>query len=565
MNRTEVLPRGDLALPTEGRRRSSRGVFSPRCPARTVGLHDIQNTQPHRGTVTTTCSFAAGHARVARRSLAGPPDPAGAGPPPFGGGVLADRDRDRDRLGRLRDQGAVDRVPVPGREGYQTNRRSPDVRERRRPRPARARRTLPRGANMQRPRSASRHSSRHGSARGAARAVASYASTATARSSPATGGRRSCSSSAPAAEQLRPNPKAVAARAALRGVAVAGAPVHLTGLTRSRPAGSKGRAGPAARGAARRPRGAGRAGVRVRVPAGARAAGDRGDLDHDQLPAVWGLTALTSVSSIVEFLIALVGLGVAIDYSLLIIVRWREERGTATGGRRRSSARCNRRPCGRVQRYDGRGRAAGAGRAAGPVPVQRRLRRPGDPAGLGRGRATLLPVILSQLGPRLDWPHIRPTRASRPGRAGRRGRPPPVVVDRPLAVLAALLVAATTIQIGPATGNPNTLASAATPRRADRAAARGYRGRGADPDRDPRAAAGRAAPPAVTGCPGSRRERPTRGSGLPETAVVDVLPVSDSRPRRPRLDPRSRAHGARVGGIVAQNDDFISAGTAASR
>ena len=39
-----------------------------------------------------------------------------------------------------------------------------------------------------------------------------------------------------------------------------------------------------------------------------------------------GLTELTSVSPIVQFLIALLGLGVAIDYSLLVVSRWREER-----------------------------------------------------------------------------------------------------------------------------------------------------------------------------------------------------------------------------------------------
>ena len=41
---------------------------------------------------------------------------------------------------------------------------------------------------------------------------------------------------------------------------------------------------------------------------------------------VGGLTEITGVSQIVEFLIALVGLGVAIDYSLLVVSRWREER-----------------------------------------------------------------------------------------------------------------------------------------------------------------------------------------------------------------------------------------------
>jgi putative drug exporter of the RND superfamily len=40
---------------------------------------------------------------------------------------------------------------------------------------------------------------------------------------------------------------------------------------------------------------------------------------------VWVLTYLTNVSIIVQFLIALVGLGVAIDYALLMIFRFREE------------------------------------------------------------------------------------------------------------------------------------------------------------------------------------------------------------------------------------------------
>jgi RND superfamily putative drug exporter len=40
---------------------------------------------------------------------------------------------------------------------------------------------------------------------------------------------------------------------------------------------------------------------------------------------IWGLTYITNVSIIVEFLIALVGLGVAIDYALLMIFRFRDE------------------------------------------------------------------------------------------------------------------------------------------------------------------------------------------------------------------------------------------------
>jgi RND superfamily putative drug exporter len=45
-----------------------------------------------------------------------------------------------------------------------------------------------------------------------------------------------------------------------------------------------------------------------------------------------GLASATSVSPIVQFLIALIGLGVAIDYSLLVVSRWREERAHGHSG-----------------------------------------------------------------------------------------------------------------------------------------------------------------------------------------------------------------------------------------
>ena len=55
---------------------------------------------------------------------------------------------------------------------------------------------------------------------------------------------------------------------------------------------------------------------------------------------IWLLTYITDVSIIVQFLVALVGLGVAIDYSLLMIFRFREELGTGATARRRSRRRC---------------------------------------------------------------------------------------------------------------------------------------------------------------------------------------------------------------------------------
>ncbi|MEY2432609.1 MAG: hypothetical protein QOC92_2334, partial [Acidimicrobiaceae bacterium] len=41
---------------------------------------------------------------------------------------------------------------------------------------------------------------------------------------------------------------------------------------------------------------------------------------------IWPLASATDVSVIVKFLAALIGLAIAIDYALLIVVRWREER-----------------------------------------------------------------------------------------------------------------------------------------------------------------------------------------------------------------------------------------------
>ena len=38
------------------------------------------------------------------------------------------------------------------------------------------------------------------------------------------------------------------------------------------------------------------------------------------------ITHFTNVSQLVEYLVALIGLGIAIDYSLLVVTRWREER-----------------------------------------------------------------------------------------------------------------------------------------------------------------------------------------------------------------------------------------------
>ncbi|MDX6642679.1 MAG: putative drug exporter of the superfamily, partial [Solirubrobacteraceae bacterium] len=130
------------------------------------------------------------------------------------------------------------------------------------------------------------------------------------------------------------NPKAEkSARKALRGVTVSGAPVHLTGFDALQKAGG-GNQGP---------------GVLIEAVLGGVGALLVLTFVFASFLAIvpivtavvsimttflllLGLTELTDVSPIVQFLIALVGLGVAIDYSLIVVSRWREERAHGRTG-----------------------------------------------------------------------------------------------------------------------------------------------------------------------------------------------------------------------------------------
>ena len=138
----------------------------------------------------------------------------------------------------------------------------------------------------------------------------------------------------------------------------------------------------ARRDAHRRARRADRAGVRLRLADGVRAAADGRDRHPDHLPACSGRwPRSTEVSVVVQFLIALIGLGVAIDYSLLIVMRWREEMAAGREPEEAVARDDGARRAGRhLQRHRRRDRPAGPGRAAGAVPAQHRLRRPADPA-----------------------------------------------------------------------------------------------------------------------------------------------------------------------------------------
>ncbi len=123
---------------------------------------------------------------------------------------------------------------------------------------------------------------------------------------------------------------------------------------------------------------------------------------------VWGLTGITEVSFIVQFLIALIGLGIAIDYSLLLVTRWREERAKIDDNvlavqRAMETA-------GHAVVFSGTTVAISLlALVALDIPFLRSVGLGGMliPLVSVAVSITLLPVILATVGPRLDWPRIR--------------------------------------------------------------------------------------------------------------------------------------------------------------
>jgi putative drug exporter of the RND superfamily len=166
---------------------------------------------------------------------------------------------------------------------------------------------------------------------------------------------------------------------------------------------------------------------------------------------IWGITSVTSVFFVVQYLVALIGLGVAIDYSLLIVVRWREER--THGADNQEAVRRAMATAGHAVFFSGTTVAVGlVALLALPVPFLRSVGYAGMliPLISVAVALTLLPVLLSTLGPRLDWPHRRSDeRASRAwtrwGELITRHRWPAALAA--LAVLAALIIPALSIKL----------------------------------------------------------------------------------------------------------------------
>jgi putative drug exporter of the RND superfamily len=288
---------------------------------------------------------------------------------------------------------------------------------------------------------------------------------------------------------------------------------------------------------------------------------------------LWGVTAVTNVSQIVEFLVALIGLGVAIDYSLLIVVRWREERAHGRTGDEAVVRAME--TAGRAVVFSGTTVAIGLlAMIVLPLPFLRSIGFAGMliPLVSVIVAVTLLPVVLSKAGNRLDWPHVRTDdKASRSWTAWARlvVRRRWVAATGAALVLAALVLAATSLQ--PGTANINDLSKQGDARTGLLALERSGIGPGALEPIEILAGGG-AAPArvasAAAGVRGVHGVAAPAGAGWRRdgTALVDVVPVADGSTSAGRdlvTSVRSAVHavgpGVRVGGIGAQNADFVSA------
>ncbi len=288
---------------------------------------------------------------------------------------------------------------------------------------------------------------------------------------------------------------------------------------------------------------------------------------------VYALTAVTEVSPIVQYLIALIGLGVSIDYALLVVVRWREE--LARGAAHEQAIERAMATAGRAVVFSGTTVAIGLlALIALPLPFLRSVGYGGMliPLVSVCVAVTLLPVVLAKLGPRLDWPHVRNDEHA--SRAWTRWAQLIVRTRWAAAlgaalVLASLVLAATNLQLG--TSNVNTIAKEGTAKQGLLALERSGIGSGVLVPAEvvvggatsPAQVAQRLA--AVAGVHGAVAPDSSAWR-QPGVAVLDELPTPDpstaaGRATLERVQAAARTFGpeVRVGGIGAQNQDFIDA------
>ncbi len=365
-----------------------------------------------------------------------------------------------------------------------------------------------------------------------------------------------------------------ALRDALRGKSIGGAPVHLTGYDALYDSSGEGDDGPGVLLEALIG-GAGALIVLLFVFGSALALVPLGMAITSVLVSfllLWGLTAITEVSPIVQFLVALIGLGVSIDYALLIVIRWREERERGLEGDEAVIAAMG--TAGRAVVFSGTTVAVGLlALIVLPLPFLRSMGYGGllIPLVATAVAITLLPVILASVGPRMDRRRLRRNDNSHAFWT----RWSEMIVKRrwvaviaAVAILAVLVGAATNLHLGNA--DPDTIAKAGPAKQGLDALASSGIGKGAIAPVETLVPAGDAAKVAeaqarVDGVHGA--VAPTAADWRRDgKAIVAAVPLAGDESQGGRdavQDVRDAGHAAspqaRVGGSGPLDADFIDA------
>jgi RND superfamily putative drug exporter len=290
---------------------------------------------------------------------------------------------------------------------------------------------------------------------------------------------------------------------------------------------------------------------------------------------VWVLTYITDVSIVVQFLIALVGLGIAIDYALLMIFRFRDE---LREGEDVETAL--------VETMTHAGRSvivSGSTVAVGllsmvilPLPFIRSIGIGGMliPAVSVLAAITLLPALLSLLGHRINRVRVLPKRLVDHGHPedGPWGSWARLVLRRPVAVAAAgIAIVAVFVAFGVQL-NPSEAQSKDLPGSGDAIVGRqALTDAGITPGvfkpfvvlvehgRDPAAVAAR-----VRSVPGVEAAVAPRDWRKGDASLVEAFASHDgaSKPVRKTIDRVQSAlegTGGTLGGVAAEDRDFVHA------
>jgi RND superfamily putative drug exporter len=286
---------------------------------------------------------------------------------------------------------------------------------------------------------------------------------------------------------------------------------------------------------------------------------------------IWPIASVTDVSLIVQFLVALIGLGIAIDYALLVVVRWREER-QQPDATNETAVRNAMAHAGSAVVFSGTTVAISLlALLVVPIPALRSIGIAGLLIALVSVAVavTLLPVVLATVGPKLDWPRNR-----RDASAGRGWSAWARLVVRhrwlaagtAMAALVALVAVAFSIQLG----NPraDSLAQVGSARAGLEKLEGSGIGTGPLSPFDALVRSGdpTAVAEALAGVEGVRSAAAPAAWREDGTALVTIVPTVDgnSPAGRETLDRlRATAHtlaaDVTIGGEAAQGADFLDA------